>query len=218
MKVLDSEHHFLRRNTVSSNLRCALHVPSFSRICEGRPLHRSLIIEKRRSTSSRTVFRFRYLALCNYRQYARWLSESLVVPDCLDCHFLVSLFYSDAFREEEPRQVDVLFKMKDAMYITILPDIYSVTKTMHYKAVIRFTILLALASYHGISARVSDEDLDCAGEDHISPLFFNHHVDYPRVTKQKPSWNKIDASREWDTMFVEIDMDRSKRDLAPCPT
>ncbi|SJL17928.1 uncharacterized protein ARMOST_21498 [Armillaria ostoyae] len=63
-------------------------------------------------------------------------------------------------------KVDVLSKIK---YITILPDTYSLTKTMHYKAVIRFTILFALASYHGIIARrVSDKDPDCAGEECIA--------------------------------------------------
>ncbi|PBK64936.1 hypothetical protein ARMSODRAFT_978632 [Armillaria solidipes] len=47
------------------------------------------------------------------------------------------------------------------------------------------------------------------------PSFFQPPRRLPaRVTKQKPSWNKIDASREWDTMFVEIDVDRSKRDLS----
>ncbi|PBK81032.1 hypothetical protein ARMGADRAFT_1039622 [Armillaria gallica] len=53
-------------------------------------------------------------------------------------------------------------------YITIHPDIYSLTRTMHYKAVIRFTILLALAKYHGIFARESDNHRDCASKECIS--------------------------------------------------
>ncbi|PBK95031.1 hypothetical protein ARMGADRAFT_1028467 [Armillaria gallica] len=53
-------------------------------------------------------------------------------------------------------------------YLTIHTDIYSLTKTMHYKAVIRFTVLLALASYHGIFARESDNILDCATEECIA--------------------------------------------------